>query len=289
MLEYPKPKELSLKEIIKNDFNKGVYNFYHEVLEKEYNIKIDDLKGFFNTLYDTSSLFYYNYEHLPHEVNSELLKQIKNTNDKDHILSAFKFTLLFLILTIITSKITNTKEGKKELDYNEYFDNNERWTYQMEIFGELHNKAQIEISRMTKKEIDFTNDFSERLYKYTNNYFGNPVKTIELQDYFFEITNENNLVEASAKINISASEKIIYLEKLGIINFLKEQEPFISSTNLFAKALSFITGEKQSTMQSYLNPMLSKTSNQKNNPLSNLKKVEIAKEQLINIGYKQPN
>lgn len=84
----------------------------------------------------------------------------------------------------------------------------------------------------------------------------------------------------------SAVEKVIYLHKLGILNFLKEQPPFNMSTNSMAKVLSRITGENISTLQSYINPIDNPGTNQKNNPLLKSKKVEAVKRMLIEMGFK---
>ncbi len=81
------------------------------------------------------------------------------------------------------------------------------------------------------------------------------------------------------------TEKIIMLEKLGIIDLLKNQEPFNTSINSLAKAISLITGEKLTTIQSYINPIISDGVNQKNNPLNSQKTVDKVTRKLISIGY----
>jgi hypothetical protein len=81
------------------------------------------------------------------------------------------------------------------------------------------------------------------------------------------------------------TEKIIMLHKLGVLDFLKEQEPFKYSINALASAISGITGEKQTVIQSYINPIFSKSVGQKNNPLATEKTVNKVTQKLISIGY----
>lgn len=86
--------------------------------------------------------------------------------------------------------------------------------------------------------------------------------------------------------NIKATDKIIYLYKLGVLDFLKKQQPFISSNNSLASVLSAITGEKSETLQSYLNPIYSDNTSQKNNPLTKENNVSKVENQLIKLGFK---
>lgn len=91
--------------------------------------------------------------------------------------------------------------------------------------------------------------------------------------------------EAMDLSNTKAIDKILYLQKLGIIDFLRKQQPFNTSVNSLATILSAITGEKSVTLQPMLNPMLSKKVVDKNNPLNSTKTVEKVESQLINIGF----
>lgn len=79
------------------------------------------------------------------------------------------------------------------------------------------------------------------------------------------------------------AEKIVFMNELGIVDYLRQKQPFNTSTNKLAEVISAFTGIKQTTAQSYLNPILSGIES-KNNPLTpvNLSKV---KEKLIRMGY----
>jgi len=83
------------------------------------------------------------------------------------------------------------------------------------------------------------------------------------------------------------TEKIIFLKQLGILDFLREKQPFNLSTNALASALSGITGIKHKTLQSYINPIDNPTAKQKNNPLKNKKLVNEVNQKLISLGYIQ--
>jgi hypothetical protein len=104
---------------------------------------------------------------------------------------------------------------------------------------------------------------------------------------------DNNLAIKTSEIvdfsDSKATEKIIMLEKLGLIDFLRTKEPFNISTNKLATAISGITGINTSTVQSYINPMISKNTNQKNNPLNSTKTVGKVDQKLISIGFKPFN
>jgi hypothetical protein len=85
----------------------------------------------------------------------------------------------------------------------------------------------------------------------------------------------------------TATEKIIYLQKLGVIDFLRTKQPFNTSINSLATVISAITGVNPETkhIQSMLNPMISKEVGQKNNPLNSKNTVSKVEKQLINIGF----
>lgn len=96
------------------------------------------------------------------------------------------------------------------------------------------------------------------------------------------ITTEPEAIDLS---DTTATEKIIYLHKLGIIDFLRDKKPFVNSINSLATVLSAVTGAKSGTIQPMLNAMLSKDTEQKNNPLNSDKPVNKVTKQLNEIGF----
>ena len=66
--------------------------------------------------------------------------------------------------------------------------------------------------------------------------------------------------------NTSAVEKIIYLNELGIIDFLRAKPEFMGSTNLMATFLSAITDEKATTLQTSINRLINNDAADNNHP-----------------------
>jgi len=109
-----------------------------------------------------------------------------------------------------------------------------------------------------------------------------------LNEYLNEIYQKQNQQPEPETIDLSdttATEKIIYLHKLGVIDFLRKQQPFNTSINSLATVLSAVTGANSRTIQSMLNAMLSKNVNDKNNPLNSQKPTNKVIKQLIQIGF----
>ena len=79
-------------------------------------------------------------------------------------------------------------------------------------------------------------------------------------------------------------EKIIYLQKMGIIDFLRTKTPFNTNTHSLASFLSGITGIKTSSIYPMINPIVNNSVSQTNNPMNSLKAVEKVEKELIRIG-----
>lgn len=88
---------------------------------------------------------------------------------------------------------------------------------------------------------------------------------------------------------LSASAKVIYIIELGIVDFLRSKHPVLcTSVNKLAYSLSKITGEKQGTIQSYLNRILNEKNVDGKNPYINTKVVTAIREALLMNGI-QPH
>lgn len=109
------------------------------------------------------------------------------------------------------------------------------------------------------------------------NYLEEKLKNLQTN----ELQNDFNLDISDT----SATDKIIYLSQLGVLDFLRTQSPFNMSINQLATVLSAITGEKKATLQSMLNPIFSAETNQKNNPLNKSKNTTKIKGTLNIIGF----
>lgn len=84
----------------------------------------------------------------------------------------------------------------------------------------------------------------------------------------------------------SAVEKIIYLNELGIIDFLRTKTEFIGSTNLMATVLSAITDVKASTLQTSLNRLINNDTADKNHPYRTQKTVDKVRQTFIDKNIK---
>lgn len=87
----------------------------------------------------------------------------------------------------------------------------------------------------------------------------------------------------------TGSEKIIFLHQVGVLDYLRKLSLFNLSTNKLAEYLSAITGEKSTTLQSYINPIINSTSGQKNNPLNSNSAVKKVSKKLANMGFSVKN
>ena len=82
----------------------------------------------------------------------------------------------------------------------------------------------------------------------------------------------------------NAKKKLIFMNELGIIQFLKDHHKKANlSNNKLAQLLSSFTGERSDTLQSYVNPLLNHEDrvNQRNNPYSTQKNVDWVRTTLI--------
>lgn len=124
-----------------------------------------------------------------------------------------------------------------------------------------------------------------RIRDYKNNYH----QLIELFLNSVQFETSISLIpdlEALDLSNTSAVEKIIYLNELGIIDFLRKKPEFINSTNLMATFLSAVTGEKTTTLQTSLNRLISDDTSDKNHPYKSIKTVEKVRQTLIDKNIK---
>ncbi len=107
-----------------------------------------------------------------------------------------------------------------------------------------------------------------------------------LESKLKNIMDENEINEIKTMedfIDNPGTEKIVFLYELGIVDFLLEIEPFNTSTNKLASIISKFTGIETKTVQSYLNPIINKSVNQRNNPLKG-RTIKSVHNKLINIG-----
>lgn len=141
--------------------------------------------------------------------------------------------------------------------------------------------------------IDFLTDFIEK----TNIFFPeldelesisysrlkNNLKTHQSDTQQTEITHELEEVTYAPLV-----KKVIYLEKLGIIDFIKNQKPFNTSINSMANVLANVIGANPASLQPLLNGLINDVDSSKN-PLHSKKNVNAVETYLIKIGFNLKN
>lgn len=93
--------------------------------------------------------------------------------------------------------------------------------------------------------------------------------------------SEGLLVDLSDTMSV---DKIIYLQRLGIIDFLRAKQPFISVPDKVSQIVSAITGVNIDSVRPMLRPILNKDFEDRKNPLNSQLAVERVEKQLIKIG-----
>ena len=197
-------------------------------------------------------------------------------------------------------------EYKNYISRNIYFFGCPIKVYKEHYYKRMHDFFE---EKLTFSEKDFIQmEFKEGVLEFDFNFLEDDLQlTIEnsLKERYLFLTNqlfllgftviENNgeieIVPAEKKnenetINVkdfedetvmtNGKEKIIYLNELKVIEHLKKEYPLLkTSNNKLASLISKITGQKHSTIQSYINPMLNSEDrvNQSNNPYNNKKNV----------------
>jgi len=188
----------------------------------------------------------------------------------------------------------------KSIEENYYWDYCNFLTY-ADNYEKRLNKHAVSNDEISEKieslfiehEINSINRNLERpIMKYFSSNLRNKITIADKKKINYLKTKLNlfESIESQDEFNLdlsytSATDKVIYLDQLGILDFLRAKSPFNMSINQLATVLSAITGEKTGTLQSMLNPIFSTETNQKNNPLTKFKNLAKIKGALNNIGF----
>jgi len=166
-----------------------------------------------------------------------------------------------------------TKNGQKTLDY-------------CKIELDRSKKQLDEISTGFKEMPDgFEKECQRRLLKiYHRSSMFYEKKIVDL-DMMQQLSQKlENLEFDKNEIVLKATEKIILLSKLGVLEMLFAKQPFDMSVNALADILAKITGEKTTTLQPYLNAFKNDPLSHKN-PLNNDKAITKVETILIAKGF----
>jgi len=115
----------------------------------------------------------------------------------------------------------------------------------------------------------------------------NNIKIDYLQDWIKE-KKAKTIIPDLKEIDLSdtiAIDKIIYLQKLGVIDFLRSQQPFVSVPDKVSQVLSAITGINIYSIRPMLRPIMNKDLEHGKNPLNSKNAVDRVEKQLIRIGF----
>ncbi len=168
-------------------------------------------------------------------------------------------------------------------------------TEQQNNNAELFKKnAKEDILELTDKADFLINHYklnhADRMPKYIC-YFKSVQPLFDLLDWFnkkISSTVNHSQMDNGIDIDLSktkATEKIIYLKELGVLDFLRTKQPFISSINSLATILSAITGEQNTTLQPYLNAIYGNGVDTTKDPYSSTKTVTKVKSLLGQVGF----
>lgn len=104
--------------------------------------------------------------------------------------------------------------------------------------------------------------------------------SLELIEQPLEPKKEDVLIDYS---DSTPKQKLIALNELGIIKFLRDTEPFNENISKMSEALSLITGIKADNLRSSITPMMQENNIQRNNPYNNKNNVSEVVKKLIEI------
>jgi hypothetical protein len=143
-------------------------------------------------------------------------------------------------------------------------------------------------SKKTELEQIGVLDFSNEMIKKSLSSYHKIILFLETKKKELEIQTPQTIIEPEPLdlSKTSAVEKIIYLNELGIIDFLRAKPEFMGSTNLMATFLSAITDEKSTTLQTSLNRLINNDTDDKNHPYKAIGTVNKIKQTFINKNIK---
>jgi hypothetical protein len=294
-------------EIIKTPQEKLESFFYHSVNIEIYENILKIFRGndfgeysvlyLFNLIYREAE-FYFNND------NNYLL--IKKHFTELHLIN-LEFEALSNLKFIIKEVYKNKIPNDLQLSSLEFFSNNfKSYIYSdennlefiIESYSLYNYRNRINVYKTNGEKINYLIDLKARFLQEVIDYDGWQTDNsfdkkcdIEIERLKAKINPNETSAEEKNVLDLSdtnATEKIIYLQKLGVVDFLRTKQPFQTSINSLATVLSAVTGVNPKTkhLQSMLNAMLSpKGTAQKNNPLTKNETVQKVEKQLINIGF----
>jgi hypothetical protein len=227
----------------------------------------------------------------------DLINQINKSGDKQGYYLENNFDYQEVI-NFIDRYLSFFKHYNSKLLYQYCFDLQKGMFY----INNRYTEQRLEIIKETLKSIYFNENYTsnEVGYDLGHSYLYGTIYLIKQEDakHFLEKefekdeykTHTKSIQEKKEDILIDYSqskltEKIIALNEAGVLDFLRNKEPFNFSVNSLAEFLSLCLGEKTTSIQSYINAIIN-NSDQSKSPYNTTKTVEKVKQKLIQIGLK---
>lgn len=216
-------------------------------------------------------------------------KQVEIANETIPLIKQYVFDLSIELFK--TSKLENYY-----WEFSSFSTYENHYSKRLDDYLKEYDNEQFSETNFINNEISYFNSLEKKWYldlfeKDTLNQIRKAF--LKKRNFLKEKTlqvNNSNIFQDEFYLDLqdtTAAEKIVYLSQLGILDFLKTKSPFNMSTNKLATVLSAITGEKVTTLQSYLNPIFSPEVDQKKNPLANTKNTLKIKSTLNDVGFEQ--
>ncbi|HEY0047389.1 MAG TPA: hypothetical protein VGB44_11830 [Flavobacterium sp.] len=159
--------------------------------------------------------------------------------------------------------------------------------FRYNIFEFAPEDLKTTIKRSLEKQTDFLERKLESLgymasYDLENKQYNSPFVRLRRIDIPTPIESKD-----SSELEFRTKEKLITLNELGVLQFLLANPSLGKNISKISKILSPIINVKHTTLVSYLNPLLSESVDQKNNPYENERLVEKIKYILKDVGFKK--
>lgn len=232
----------------------------------------------------------------------ERIKQVYEfTNNLDlDLLFDFKSEYTKFSLALKTKVQIQAEQNSTNLDFNDSKYNKKNTIYQY-IVSHLQGEETRSVDEVVDETISFIEVIDDLIKRKLSDLPKNSRHKNNLNfqvfveqepdelDFYAHIggddDNKSNWDELIDLSDTSLIEKVIYLEKLGIIEFLRGQRPFSTSANSVANVFSAITGAKPTSLQPIINPLINKDYYNKNYPLNSKKTVMSVENKLMSLGF----
>jgi len=214
----------------------------------------------------------------------------------------------FPIITKYSSLKTYKENYQKDLEvYLEDYEENKEIDYlEKDLFAYNHllehlQTKEIEIEELEEPKVNETiekrntrNEIRRDLHELSNTINERKINSLKriiefIEQRIAELGTEMIIITEPEPFDLSnttAVKKIIYLNELGIIDFLKTKPEFIGSTNLMATFLSAITDVKASTLQTGLNKLVINDTDDQRHPYYSNNTVNEVRQTLIDKNVK---